>query len=168
MKRPSPFSPYSSASAAFGIPKAKPRRATKKRSADDKTILDEPRRQRSDKRARGGGVGRKGSTVTNITIGTPDAGPGGPFAAPPRAAGPVGPAPGAPPMGGGFKTGGKVAGAYPGSSGAAVNNTLARGESTGSDIRKWTAARKFTDRMTAGSLSGEGRLEKADHARRKK
>jgi hypothetical protein len=71
-------------------------------------------------------------------------------------------------MGGGFKAGGKVNGAYPGSSGAAVNNAIVRGESTGSDIRKWTAPRKFTERMTAGSLSGEGRLEKADHARKKK
>jgi hypothetical protein len=152
--------------------KPKLRRSAKKSAPDDRNIAAGNVRQRSDKFARGGSAGGKKGAVTNIVInGVPAAthgAPGLPFAAPPRAAGPVGPAPGASPMGGGFKTGGKVAGAYPGSSGAAVNNALTRSESTGSDLRKWTKPRQFTDKMTAGALSGEGRLEKADHARKKK
>jgi hypothetical protein len=166
-----PGFPYSKAAfpqTATG--KLKPRRLAKKRTDDEPKIAGEKPRQRSDKFARGGGTrDKKGSALTNITIGTPDAGSGVPFAAPPRAAaGPVGPAPGAPTMGGGFKTGGRIKGAYGGSSADAVNKTLARSESTGSDLRKWTAPRKFTDRMTAGALSGIGREQKADHVRKKR
>jgi hypothetical protein len=172
MSPPTPLSPYSHA--AFGTPKAKPRRAAKKSAPENREIAPGKVRQRSDKIARGGSTrGKRGSAVTNITIGTPNADEQRPmFSAPPRLGTAPGASPAAPPITGAgmsptYKTGGKVAGAYPGSSGAAVNNTLARSESTGSDIRKWTAPRKFTDRMTAGSLSGEGRLEKAAHARKK-
>jgi hypothetical protein len=163
------LSPFSKAAFPSQQPvrRPKPRRPAKKRAVEDRPIAPGKVRQRSDKRARGGGVGTTGSATTNIHIGTPDAGSGLSFAAPPRAAGPMGPARGALPAGG-LKTGGKVKGAYPGSSASELNNTLARSESTGSDIRKWTKPRQFTDKMTAGALSGIGREQKADHVRKKK